>query len=315
MLYLKIKQTVVVALLLAGVIFCASGHIEKVASVMGADSIAGYNEKYLEDSFDKSLKGFLILSGIKSGLAIIEGSEIGVGFNLEIGDIVQSVYDYVDIAWKAALTGGTIILMTQLVLQVVSMMNHWCLSFLFAFILCLYLFHLFSKTESPVVRLVKNAILFLSIFTIALYLILPISIRSAAFLSANITNPLIEEAQTGFLSVKTELSAEALSKRVFPVEDSLNESWMEKLNLNAQYQKTKANMAKLGSYLTIQAEYIAVWTIKLIAGYLFDCLLFPIIFFSFLYIFIKFTIHNLLGMRLVGGTQRAEKSDAGNVFV
>lgn len=305
MVLTRIKQAVVVVVLLAGVILCAGGQLEKAVSAMGADSVAGYNEQYLADSFDTSLKGFLILSGIKSGLAIIEGSEIGVGFNLEIGDIVQSVYDYVDIAWKAALTGGTIILMTQLVLQIVSLMNHWCLSFLFALVLVLYLFHLFSKMESPVVRVLKNSIMFLSVFTIALYLILPVSIRGAAFLSAKITNPLIEEAQNGFLSVKNELSAEALSSKVFPVTEDSSGSWIDKLNLNAQYKKTKASLVKLGNYLSVQAEYIAVWTIKLIAGYLFDCLLFPILFFSLLYGFIKFTIYNLLGMKLVGEGARA----------
>ena len=295
--YSKIKQAVIAIVLFACVVLSATGYMEKAASVLGADKVTEYNTKYLESSFDKSLKGFLILSGIKSGLAIIEGSEIGVGFNLEIGDIVQSVYDYVDIAWKAALTGGTIILTTQLILQVVALMNHWCLSILFALIFGLYLFHIFSKTENRVVEIIKSGILFLSVFTIALYLILPVSIRGAAFLSAKITNPLIEEAHNGFLSVKKGLSAEALSNRLFPVNDNANESWMSKLNINAHYKKTKLSLLKLGNYLKIQAAQIAVWTIKLIAGYLFDCLLFPILFFSFIYIFIKFTTLNLLGVK------------------
>ncbi len=295
--YAKIKKTVIAIVLLACVILSASGYVEKAASVLGAEKVTEYNKKYLEDSFDKSLKGFLILSGIKSGLAIIEGSEIGVGFNLEIGDIVQSVYDYVDIAWKAALTGGTIILTTQLILQIVALMNHWCLSLLFALVFGLYMFNVFSKPESRVVEIIKRGIMFLSVFTIALYLILPVSIRGAAFLSAKITNPLIEEAHKGFLSVKKELSAEALSNRLFPVTDNTNESWMSMLNLNAHYKKTKISLLKLGNYLKIQTRQIAVWTIKLIAGYLFDCLLFPILFFSFVYIFIKFTTLHLLGMK------------------
>lgn len=300
----NIKKAVIAIVLFACIILSASGYMEKTASILGAEKVTEYNKKYLEDSFDKSLKGFLILSGIKSGLAIIEGSEVGVGFNLEIGDIVQSVYDYVDIAWKAALTGGTIILATQLILQIVALMNHWCLSLLFALIFGLYMFHLFAKTESRIVELFKSAIMFVSVFTIALYLILPVSIRGAAFLSAKITNPLIEEAHNGFLSVKKELSADALSNRLFPENENSNESWVSKLNLNTHYKKIKINLLKLGNYLKIQTGQIAVWTIKLITGYLFDCLLFPLLFFSLIYIFIKFTTLNILGMKPLNSLTR-----------
>ncbi len=301
MLLKRVKEIAIVVLLLTGAILSGSGHLEKAVSFAGGESVSNYNEEYLDDSFNKSLKGFLILSGIKSGLAIIEGSEVGVGFNLEIGDIVQSVYDYVDIAWRTALVGGTIILITQLALQVIALVNHWCLGLLFLLIVVAWLFDKFKKTAGRFFSIIKSALTFTAVLTIALYLILPISIRGAAFISNRITNPLIEEATAGFLSVKHELSAESLSGMLF--EDSSpgqNDSWMEKFNFQAQYKNTKRNLLNMGVYLKRQAEFIAVWTIKLIAGYLFDCLLFPILFFSFLYIFIKFTLHNLLGMQIFG---------------
>ena len=301
MLLKRVKEIAIVVILLTGAVLSGTGHLEKAASFVGGETVSNYNEQYLDDSFNKSLKGFLILSGIKSGLAVIEGSEIGVGFNLEIGDIVQSVYDYVDIAWRTALVGGTIILITQLALQVISLINQWCLGLLFCLILLIYLFEKFKKTDNPVFLVAKSALTFTAVLTIALYLILPVSIRGASFISKKITNPLIEEAQAGFLSVKKDLSADSLSSRLFennrPGED---DSWMEKFNLQAHYKNTKQNLLHLGLYLKKQTEFIAVWTIKLIAGYLFDCLLFPIIFFSFLYLFVKFTLHNLLGMRIFG---------------
>lgn len=301
MVFSKIQQTIIVIVLLAAIFFSATGQMEKLASALGAESFAAENKKYLEASFDKSLKGFLILSGIKSGLAVVEGSEIGVGFNLEIGDAVQSVYDYVDIAWRTALTGGTIILITQLILQVVALLNHWCLSFLFFLILCLYLFTIFSQKERPIVSLLKNTLIFTSVATTALYLILPLSIRGAAFLSDKITNPLIQEAQKGFLSVKNDLTAETLSKRFFfPENNNSDASWLAKLNLNLHFDKAKESLIELGLYLKSKTEDIAIWTIKLIAGYLFDCLLFPIVFFSLLYLFVKFTVHTLLEMKFVG---------------
>lgn len=294
----KLKTVVIVLLLMTGALLSWSGYLENAVSAAGGEKVTEFNKAYLDKSFDKSLKGFLILSGIKSGLAIIEGSEIGVGFNLEIGDIVQSVYDYVDIAWRAALTGGTVILVSQLALQIIEMLNHWCLALCFLLILTLYLLTVAGKGESRFFSVIKSGLVFMSVLTIALYLILPVSIRSAALVSDKITNPLIEEAHQGFTSVTKELSAEALTSRLFTDNQGGNESWMDKLNPEVQYEKAKVKLVKLGLYLKRQAEFIAVWTIKLIAGYLFDCLLFPIIFFSFLYLFVKFTVHNLLGMRI-----------------
>ncbi len=53
----------------------------------------------LDDSLDRNLVTFISLSGIKSVLALIEGSSVGVGFDIEVGDIIQPAYDYVDFVW------------------------------------------------------------------------------------------------------------------------------------------------------------------------------------------------------------------------
>ena len=89
------------------------------------------NHRYLDESYDRALEGFLVLSAVKSGLAVIEGSEVGIGFSLEVGDLVQSVYDYVNIAWKTVLAGGTILLITRLALDGVTLVDHWVLALVF----------------------------------------------------------------------------------------------------------------------------------------------------------------------------------------
>lgn len=293
----QIRKGAVICILLICTWLSAAGHLETAGSFLGTETISDYNKAYLETSFDTSMKGFLILSGLKSGLAIIEGSEVGVGFNLELGDIVQSVYDYVDIAWKTALAGGTILLISQLVLQIVSLINHWCLAALFLLILAAYLLTMFSRNSGSIFLLVKHLTAFCAILTIALYLILPVSIRGASWLSGHITNPLIEEAHGGFSTMKNDLSPEALSRKFFdgaPQDDSL----LSKLNVSKHYEDAKRHFSAMGSYLKLQAEQIAVWTIKLIAGYLFDCLIFPITFFLLVYLFTKVTLNYLLGMKL-----------------
>lgn len=61
----------------------------------------------LENSKMVSTEFFLKLSGIKAVVAIIEGSSINFGLGLsgsvEFGDVVQPLYDFVDIIWKISL--------------------------------------------------------------------------------------------------------------------------------------------------------------------------------------------------------------------
>ena len=57
---------------------------------------------------------FLLVSTLKSSLAMIEGSDIGIGFRLEVGDIIQSTYDLVDFTWKMLLYGILLITFSKI---------------------------------------------------------------------------------------------------------------------------------------------------------------------------------------------------------
>ncbi|MBW1696558.1 MAG: hypothetical protein JRH18_13560 [Deltaproteobacteria bacterium] len=56
-------------------------------------------------TLERQSKSFLLVSTLKSSLGIIEGSDVGFGFRLQVGDIVQSTYDLVDFTWKMLLYG------------------------------------------------------------------------------------------------------------------------------------------------------------------------------------------------------------------
>jgi len=60
---------------------------------------------------------FLLISTLKSSLSIIEGSDIGIGFRLEVGDIVQSALDLVDFTWKIVLYGILLITFSKIFLE------------------------------------------------------------------------------------------------------------------------------------------------------------------------------------------------------
>ncbi|GEM_PF-1677499 len=54
-------------------------------------------ENYVEESQEKALAAFAAISIVKGLVAVVEGSDV-VG--IEVGDIVQPLYDAVDITWK-----------------------------------------------------------------------------------------------------------------------------------------------------------------------------------------------------------------------
>ncbi len=281
-----IKKSLLLIILLGSVILAAAGYSDRLVSVVGMGRISDTNRAYLNDAFDRSLNGFLVLSGIKSGLAIIEGSEVGIGFNLEIGDIVQAVYDYVDVAWKTALAGGTILLLTRFCLEAVALIDHWCLAGMLLGIGVFLVFSWFLADHRRSIRIVRESTIFLVVLTVILYVILPISISGASFLSKKITQPIIEETQTGFQEIHQEFSPGYLSKSFLP-EDVKEGSLFPGFDFKAKYENTKERIQFIGEFFKDRTHHMAVLTLKLVAGYVFDCIIFPLTFFVVLYLFTK----------------------------
>ena len=281
------KKFLIIIIIIGAVFLAATGYVDKPVNILGMGNISDSNEEYLTNSFNKAITGFLVLSGIKSGLAVIEGSEVGIGFNLEIGDIVQPVYDYVDVAWKTALAGGTVILLTRLMLKTVRLIDHWCLCLMFMTLFVSLIVSWFFPKYFKIARTLKETTYFLMVFSIVLYILLPFSITGAAFLSEKITKPLIKESQESFESIQKDFSLNSITNKLFPNEQEEDDSWFFDLNLKAKYEKTKHGIKELANYFKEKTRNIAIWTIQLIAGYLFDCIIFPVAFFIILFVITK----------------------------
>jgi len=297
MAWLHIKRILLIIVLIAGLGLAATGYLDRSIDVLGIEKIAAANETYLQDAFDQALTGFLILSGIKSGLAIVEGSEIGIGFNLQVGDVVQAAYDYVDIAWKTALAGGTILMITRLILQTIVMLDQWSLALLFASWVALLLYRWYLPQFTNSLYFLKENLLFWAVLTTTLYVILPLAITGAAFLSKTITHPLIQASHDSFRELQEELSTERLNQKLFPEDEGESVSILSALDINTRLEKTRAHLKALGEYFKQRTHALAELTIKFIAGYLFDCIIFPLTFFLILYLFSTAMIRYLLGIR------------------
>jgi hypothetical protein len=283
----KLKKIAVILILVLGVCLAATERVDQSLRTLGMKNLAEANDAYLKESMEKAVSGFLILSGIKTGLAVIEGSEVGIGFNLELGDVVQSVYDYVDIAWKTALAGGTVILLTRLVVQAVDLVDHWFLTItlLAALISCLIEWRPLRADRA--LRVAKDAVFFLSVVSVVLYFVFPLSITGAALLSQKITDPLIRESQNSFESIKDEFSTENINRRLFPDQGQNDESWLTHLLFRGDTKQIKEYFKEQAEYFKEKSRDIAIWTLQLIAGYLFDSIVFPVTFFLLLFVVAK----------------------------
>ncbi len=268
-------KTGIAVVLLVLVVLSATGHVDGMIDLFGLRGLRDSNEEYLDASFNKALNGFLVLSGIKAGLAVLEGSEVGIGFSLEIGDAVQSIYDYVDTAWKTVMAGSAILLLMKLALSTIQTVGHWFLFTALLFSLVLFLLNWIMPKKNRAHHLLREALLFSSVMCVALYLILPVSVGMASFLSKKITQPLISEAQEGFKTLEKEVAPETIHEKFFPAQAKKNDSIFSKLELQNLIVESKAVLIRIGRWLKKLTKDFAHWTIYLIAGYMFDCIVFP----------------------------------------
>ena len=281
-----VRKGILLALVVIAMILTMAGYADTLIQGAGMGLVTEKNRDYLTDAFDRSLVGFLVLSGIKSGLAIIEGSEVGIGFNLEIGDIVQAVYDYVDVAWKTAMAGGTILLMTRFCLDAVALVDHWFLMLMLLSVGVYWVLVWYQPQMRRVNRLARESMIFLVVVSLTLYIILPIAISGASFLSRSITQPLIEATQEEFEEINQAFSPQRVHSSLFPPETE-SDSIFSSLDFTARFEKTKERFQAIGEYFKDRTRHIAVLTLKLVAGYLFDCIIFPLTFFVILYLFTR----------------------------
>lgn len=270
-----LKKSLIIVGLLVALAAAATGVLDRGFNWCGLDRIDKANQRYLDKAFDKSLTGFLLLSTIKSGLAVVEGSDVGVGFHLELGDVVQPAYDYVDIAWRAALAGSSVLVLMQLAGKGLALINHWILAGLFLVLIGYYLTSWFFPKHDRVIQSMKQSVRFSTGLCMVLYVLLPLSITGATALSQRITGPVVDQAHEDLRELGSTLSPEHLDHYFFGNDSDAGFSIND---LKSALASAGKGVQALIAYLKVETERIAALTIKLVAAYLFDCIIFPLLF-------------------------------------
>jgi hypothetical protein len=260
---------VTLCFLLAALAF--RGSMGNITKRLCPGAITSQNDAYLKNTFDRALSGFGVMSGIKAGLAIIEGSTAGVSagatVNLQVGDVVQSVYDYVDIAWRTLLTGCIAILSIQYILKAATVLEGYILGFTLLILGISLLLRWWGENWNRTRETITDILSVSIVALIAIIYILPVSVWGASRLSQIITQPAILEAQSGFAETKETL---------FPDETDSADGFF------ARIKQVPERIQQIAFQLKEKSTKMAVWTIKLIAGYIFDCIVFPVALFVLL---------------------------------
>lgn len=270
-----LKRYLLAAALIIALGLSASGLLDRGLDICGLGYLSRVNDRYIDTAFQRSMSGFLLLSSVKSGLAVVEGSEVGVGFNLELGDVVQPVYDYVDMAWKAALAGGSILVGMQLALKGLGLVDNWVL----AGVLLMALLRMLAAWWLPHWRRLRGglgeAVRFGTSTAAALYLLLPLSVTAAASLSSHITRPMLEASHEELRQIEARIRPRYLNQETLA--DMAGEG-LSGPSLATRLSDTAAGVKMLITFLKTQTEKVATLAFRLIAAYVFDCVLFPLFF-------------------------------------
>ncbi len=237
---------------------CFTGRMDPWLKRAGLEKLETQNSEYLEGTFEKALAGFGVMSGLKAGLAVVEGStggvSAGVSLQLQIGDVVQSAYDYVDIAWRTLLLGSICLLSMQYLLEVADLLGQLALGI---FLVLMAVGLLWRRPPQAL----RDARLLAWLGVLVLYLFLPLSILAASALSRQITQSTVDAAQEGFAQA---------GETLFPDNPQLDEGML------ARIKQIPERLEQISDYLRKKASEMSLWTVQLIAGYLFDCIFFPL---------------------------------------
>ena len=107
------KEKLLKIIVILGIILSVFGVLSKIFEITIFDFLKNESEEYMRNSYNQSKTLFLTLSLIKGTMGVIEGSTLNanavIGINLELGDIIEPVYEMINILWKISLLSVVIL--------------------------------------------------------------------------------------------------------------------------------------------------------------------------------------------------------------
>jgi hypothetical protein len=232
-----------------------------VPVVVGLDSaIDNTALEYVDDTLEKTVRLFATASAVKATIAVVEGSEVGLNIGasgtIQLGDMVQPAYDYVDLAWRTLFLSMATLFGIKLLLELSVMAAPW----LIALTLVLGAVALLVTRVNRTRLILRDAFRVSVLVTLGAIIVLPVAVWSGGMVSRSITEPHIAAAETTIVQLESSVGTLDAQGRGF----------------FGEVRRAKEFLASARDAIAAAASELALATVRLIVGYVFDCLLFPL---------------------------------------
>ncbi len=249
--------------------------------------ISEENKVYLQNSVTKSTNTFLTLSAVKGAVAVIEGStigaEVGVTADLQVGDAVQPIYDFIDLAWKLSLSSVTVLLLINAIITFAQSTGLFVL--VATLIFSGFYFYFRNRANCKALAIITR---FLVTLSLSVYIVLPISIGCARVMSEKISTPLIEQGEQDFEKLKIETSQSEIQSKYFDDVSKIEGVWKTKERIDVAKQK----LIEFSVWCKKRTEVLVENGIRYCAGICFDCFIFPLAIALVIYSIFKFGLNS-----------------------
>lgn len=222
------KGIILKVLIILGIIFCIFGVMKVIFENTIFNLLKNLTKPYLDKTYDESKKLFLVLSLIKGTTDVIEGSTVNVsmilGMEIEVGDIVQPIYDIINILWKISLASTVILKLESLYFEIFKVKIANLLIFISLVSLLPYTF--IKNKVTSIFKSISKYSFFILVF---IYLVLPGSLLINSYISRyfeeEYKKPAIEKLDKSLdklNEVKDRLFTFEQSKSIFDVPGQIN---------------------------------------------------------------------------------------------
>jgi hypothetical protein len=233
---------------------------------LGRGKLLSENFTFLNESRTEGLETFTLLTGIKTGIALIESSNAGISFivdvQIQVGKIATALSEMVNYAWAGAFISLGVITSIEILLK---LFDNLASPFLYL-LLFTGIFHLIFSFFSLKLKNYSYRFLKLAVFFFALsFFIFPVSIYFGAETSKLITKPISKNAKvnleehSNFFKMKEE--GEGLKEKS---QNGISHFLEVSKNLDEKHESLTKNL------------------IDHLVLFLFDLLIFPLFFLYFL---------------------------------
>jgi len=271
-----------IILLLSSLLFAhhRNGVLPAVDSIaMG--HIAQQNQVYLAGAEEEAVETFVLLSGLKTGLSIIQSSSAGVSFivdvQVQIGKLLESIKQIVDYAWSASLLTLGVLFGFQILISWSATLNGIGLTVFLVSFICHYLTHILLPNNHKVTMLFSKASIVSFMAFLITYAIVPLTIYTASISSEAITRPISRQVYADISRTHQDLLPNKSSD-----------------GIKAQVENSISTYRALSTSLHEKRDHLTHHIVRHIAATVFDVFVFPLTFFVLMVFFLRKFAGNLL---------------------